>query len=89
MFFTSLLVRLPHANTDWPLLITSRPMRWLSVGLVETLYHGLPQSYDFVGSTVALIRHEGSVAWGAVAGSTAAGGVALLLAVVYFSRKDY
>ena len=26
--------------------------------MVETLYHALPRSYDFVRSTVTLIRHE-------------------------------
>ncbi len=89
LFFVSLLVRLPHANRDWPLLITSRAARFLAQATVETLYHALPQSYDFVQSTVALIRHEGGVAWGAVLGSAASGVVALAAAVVYFSRKDY
>ena len=89
LFFLSLLVRLPHANRDWPLLITSRVARLLAQVVVETLYHALPQSYDFVQSTVALIRHEGGVAWGAVLGSAASGAVALAIAVVYFSRKDY
>jgi ABC-type transport system involved in multi-copper enzyme maturation permease subunit len=56
---------------------------------VETLYHALPQSYDFVRSTMTLIRHEGGVAWGAVLGSVASAAVALAAAVVYFSRKDY
>lgn len=89
LFFVSLLVRLPHANRDWPMMITSRLARLLAQGTVETLYHALPQSYDFVQSTVALIRHEGGVAWGAVLGSAASGAVALAAAVVYFSRKDY
>ena len=90
VFVVSLLVRLPHANRDWPLLITSRVARSLSVALVEALYHVLPQSYDFVRSTVALIRHEpDGVAWSAVLGSAVSGAAALLLAVVYFSRKDY
>ncbi|HKB06912.1 MAG TPA: ABC transporter permease [Candidatus Polarisedimenticolia bacterium] len=89
LFFVSLLVRLPHANRDWPLLITSRPVRFLSQAAVETLYYSLPRSFEFVQSTTSLIRHEGSVAWGAVLGSAASGAVALGLAVVYFSRKDY
>jgi len=89
LFFVSLLVRLPHANRDWPLLITSRVARFLAQATVETLYHALPQSYDFVRSTMTLIRHEGGVEWGAVLGSVASGAVALAAAVFYFSRKDY
>ncbi len=89
LFVTSLLVRLPHANRDWPLLITSGAARFLAQALVETLYHALPQSYDFVQSTVALTRHEGSVAWGSVLGSSGAGVLALGAAIAYFSRKDY
>jgi len=89
LFFVSLVVRLPHANRDWPLFITSHAARLLAQATVETLYHALPQSYDFVQSTVALIRQEGSVAWGAVLGSAASGVVALGVAVVYFSRQDY
>jgi len=89
LFFVSLLVHLPHANRDWPLLITSRASRLLAQALVETLYHALQRSYEFVRSTVALIRHEGSVEWGAVFGSAGSGALALFLAVVYFSRKDY
>ena len=89
LFFVSLVVRLPHANRDWPLFITSHAARLLAQATVETLYHALPQSYDFVRSAVALIRQEGGVAWGAVLGSAASGVVALGVAVVYFSRKDY
>jgi len=89
LFFVSLLVRWPHANRDWPLLITSRPVRFLAWLSVETLYYALPRSSDFVQGTAALIRHEGSVAAGAVLGSAAAGGLALLAAVAFFSRKDY
>jgi general stress protein CsbA len=89
LFFASLIVRLPHANRDWPLLITSRVARFVALGMVETLYHALPRSFDFVRSTVALIRHEGGVAWGSVLGSAASAVVALAAAVVYFSRKDY
>jgi ABC-type transport system involved in multi-copper enzyme maturation permease subunit len=89
LFIVSLVVRLPHANREWPLLITSRAWRFLMVAVVETLYHALPRSYEFMQSTAGLIRHEGSVAWGAVLGSMASGAVALALAVVYFSRKDY
>lgn len=89
LFFVSLVVRLPHANRDWPLLITSRVGRFLAQAVVETLYYALPRSYEFVQSTASLIRHEGSVGWGAVLGSAGSGAVALGLAVVYFSRRDY
>ena len=89
LFVASLLVRLPHANGDWPLLITSKGARFAAVGVVEMLYHALPRSYDFVSSSVALIRHEGGVDWGAVGGSAFAGAVALTVAVVFFSRRDY
>ena len=89
LFFASLIVRLPHAYRDWPLLVTGRLARFLAVTVVETLYHGLPRTYDFVQSTTALIRHEGGPDWGAVGGSALSGAAALLLAVVCFSRKDY
>lgn len=89
LFFASLAVRLPHAHRDWALLITSRAGRATARGLVEALYHALPQSYEFIAAAVALIRQEGSVPWGAVLGSAGAGTLALLLAVAYFSRKDY
>lgn len=89
LFFVSLLVRLPHANRDWPLLITSRAWRFMARALVETLYYALPRSYELVGSTAALIRREGTVEWGALFGSAGAGALALGLAVIYFSRKDY
>jgi len=89
LFFASLIVRLPHAYRDWPLLVTGRLARFLAVTVVETLYHALPRTYDFVQSTTALIRHEGGPDWGAVGGSALSGAAALLLAVVYFSRKDY
>ena len=89
LFVASLLVRMPHSNRDWPLLITSRASRFLAQAVVETLYYALPRSYELVQSTVALIRHEGSVEWGAIFGSAASGALALALAVVCFSRKDY
>lgn len=89
VFFTSLIVRLPHANQDWPLLISGKIARYTAVGVVETLFHALPRTYDFVQSSVALIRHEGGLQWGAVLGSALSGAGALGLAVWYFSRRDY
>jgi ABC-type transport system involved in multi-copper enzyme maturation permease subunit len=89
LFFVSLLVSLPHANRDWPLLITSRAWRFMARVVVETLYYALPRSYELVGSTAALIRREGAVEWGALFGSAGSGALALGLAVIYFSRKDY
>ncbi len=89
LFFTSLVVRLPHAYREWPLLITGHLWRYAAVAVVETLYHALPRTYDFVRSTADLIRHEGGVGWGAVGGSALSGVAALLLAIVWFSRTDY
>ncbi|OLC56295.1 MAG: hypothetical protein AUH92_00490 [Acidobacteria bacterium 13_1_40CM_4_69_4] len=89
LFLASLIVRIPHAYSGWPLLITGRVGRLAAVTIVETLYHALPRTYDFVQSTTALIRHEGIADWGAVGGSALSGAAALLLAVVYFSRQDY
>ena len=89
LFIVSLIVRLPHANRDWPLLITSRVSRFLAQAAVETLYVALPRSFELVESSVALIRHEGSFAWGAVLGSAASGALALVVAVVFISRQDY
>jgi CBS domain-containing protein len=89
VFFASLIVRLPHGNADWPLLISGRIARYTAVGVVETLFHTLPRTYDFVQAAVALIRHEGGLQWGAVLGSALSGAGALGLAVFYFSRRDY
>ena len=89
LFFASLIVRLPHAYRDWPLLVTSHLWRYVAVAVVETLYHALPRTYDFVRSTTDLIRHEGGVGWGAVGGSALSGAGALLVAIVCFSRRDY
>ena len=89
VFFTSLIVRLPHGNPDWPLLISGRIARFVMVGIVETLFHALPRTYDFVQAAVALIRHEGGLQWGAVFGSALSGAGALGLAIIYFSRRDY
>lgn len=89
VFFTSLIVRLPHSNQDWPLLISGRITRFVSVGVVETLFHTLPRTYDFMQAAVALIRHEGGLQWGAVLGSALSGAGALGLAMFYFSRRDY
>jgi hypothetical protein len=89
LFFASLIVRWPHGNRDWPLLISGRIARFTAVGMVESLYHALPRTYDFMQAAVDLIRHEGGLQWGAVLGSALSGAVALGLAVIYFSRRDY
>jgi ABC-type transport system involved in multi-copper enzyme maturation permease subunit len=89
VYLVSLVVRAPHANADWPLLITGRSWRILAQILVEALYHGLPRTYD-IGQLVAdLILGRESAAWGAVVGSAAPGAAALGLATLYFMRKDY
>jgi ABC-type transport system involved in multi-copper enzyme maturation permease subunit len=89
VYVVSLGVAAPHANADWPLLITSHVWRALSQGLVEALYHALPRTYDIGQLAGALILHQGTVAWGPLLGSMASGGAALALATVYFMRKDY
>lgn len=89
IFFASLIVRLPHENRDWPMLITSRLARLAAQGLVEGLYHLLPRTYEFGQMTARLILGEGAIAWGPIAGSVLSGAGALAVATFYFTRKDF
>jgi ABC-type transport system involved in multi-copper enzyme maturation permease subunit len=89
VFFASLIVRLPHENRDWPLLITSRLARLAAQGLVEGLYHLLPRTYELGQMAARLILGEGAIAWGPIAGSVLSGAGALAAATLYFTRQDF
>ena len=89
IYFVSLFVRLPHQNTDWPMLITSPAWRLGTQALIEALYHGLPQSYDFGQMAARLILRQGGVAWGTAFNSALSGAGALALATFLFARRDF
>lgn len=89
IYFVSLFVRLPHQNADWPLLITSPAWRLGTQALIEALYHGLPQSYDFGQMAARLILRQGGVAWGTAFNSALSGAGALALATFLFARRDF
>jgi ABC-type transport system involved in multi-copper enzyme maturation permease subunit len=89
IFVVSLIVRWPHQNADWPRLITGHAARFLAQGLVETLYHALPRTYDFGQIVAALILDSGTVSPGPALGSALSGAAALAVATYYFSRTDF
>ena len=89
LFFVGLIIRFPHQNTDWPVLITGRVWRALTVGLVEGLYHVLPRTFDMGHVASVLILQEGAVAWGPILNTALVGAGALALATIYFRRTDF
>jgi ABC-2 type transport system permease protein len=89
LFVVSLVVRLPHQNADWPTLITSHTWRFVAQGLVETLYHVLPRTYDFGEIVTALILQNGAIGWEAVLNTAVSGAGALALATYCFARTDF
>ncbi len=89
LFFVGLIIRFPHQNTDWPLLITGRLWRALAVGLVEGLYHLLPRTFDMGQVVSVLILQEGEVAWSPILNTALVGAGALALATNYFRRTDF
>lgn len=89
LFFLGLIVRFPHESTDWPMLITSRAWRFAALGLVETLFHALPRTEDFRVLVNDLTLGRQVTILGPVLNSLLAGGGALGLAMLYFSKKDF
>jgi ABC-2 type transport system permease protein len=89
IFIVSLVIRLPHSNRNWPMLLTSKTARFLAQALVESLYHGLPRTYDFGQIASELIMHRPVETWMPVLGTLASGLTALGLAILYFRRVDF
>ena len=89
LFFVGFIIRFPHQNADWPLLITGRVWRALAVGLVEGLYHILPRTFDMGRVASLLILQEGEVSWGPILNTALVGAGALAAATFYFRRTDF
>ena len=89
LFLAGLIVRFPHQNPDWPLLITGHVWRYLSVAIVEVLYHVLPRTYDFGQIAASLILRQGALAWGPILNTVLSGAGALAVATLYFRRADF
>jgi hypothetical protein len=71
------------------MLLTSKTARFLAQALVESLYHGLPRTYDFGQIASELIMHRPVDTWMPVFGTFASGLAALGLAILYFRRVDF
>ena len=89
IYFVSLVVRLPHANADWPMLLSSRPARFAAQGAVEGLYHLLPRTWDLGYLVTALVLGRPVESWAPVGGTILSGAAALLVAVLWFRRVDF
>jgi hypothetical protein len=89
ILFTSLVVRWPHASSDWPMLITGRPARYATQGIVEVLYHALPRTMEFTEIVSNLILRRPVESWSALFGTVASGAGALACAVLWFRRTDF
>jgi ABC-type transport system involved in multi-copper enzyme maturation permease subunit len=89
IYFASLIVHFPHANRDWPMLITGRIARFGVQAVVEVLYHALPRTYDFGRIVTGLILERPVESWAPVGGTLLSGAAALLVAVLVFRRTDF
>jgi ABC-2 type transport system permease protein len=89
IYFISLIVRFPHANENWPMLISNRAARFGAQALVETIYHVLPRTYDFGKIATSLIMAREVETWTPVAGTMLSGALALAVAVFLFRRTDF
>lgn len=89
VYFTSLIVAWPHANADWPALLTSLPARWGTQALVEVLYHALPRTLELGKMVTSLVMQEPVYSWMPVVWTMVSGAGALLLAIVWFRRCDF
>jgi len=89
VFFASLMVQPPHAHPDWLRLLGRGVVRGAAQATVETLYHALPATADFVMATAGLIWQTGAVDWRPIGGSVLAAGAAFAVATAIFSKRDY
>ncbi|HZN03921.1 MAG TPA: ABC transporter permease [Candidatus Polarisedimenticolia bacterium] len=89
VYFVSLIVAFPHANADWPALLTSKPARWGTQAVVEVLYHALPRTLELGNMVTALVMQRPVASWMPVAWTIVSGAGALLLAIAWFRRCDF
>jgi hypothetical protein len=89
IYVVSLVVRFPHDNADWPMLITSPVARFATQGVVEVLYHALPRTFAFGQLVTALILHRPIATWTPVFATIGSGAAALALAILWFRRLDF
>jgi ABC-type transport system involved in multi-copper enzyme maturation permease subunit len=89
VYFVSLMVAFPHANADWPALLTSKVSRFTTQAVVEILYHALPRTYEIGSMVTSLVLNKPIVSWMPVAWTLLSGAGALALAIVHFRRTDF
>lgn len=89
VYFVSLMVAFPHANADWPALLTSRIARFTTQSVVEILYHALPRTYEVGSMVTSLVLNKPIVSWMPVVWTLLSGAGALALAIVHFRRTDF
>jgi hypothetical protein len=89
VYLVSLAVAAPHANADWPNLITSHAGRYATVAVVEVLYHALPRTFEMGTLITSLVLHRPIPSWAPVFWTMVSGGAALALALVWFRRADF
>ena len=89
IYFTSLLVYFPHANSDWPTLLTSKPARLMAQVVVEVLYYALPRTYETGQIISALVLGKAIDSWMPVVATVGVGLGALGGAILWFRRIDF
>jgi ABC-type transport system involved in multi-copper enzyme maturation permease subunit len=89
VYLVSLAVAAPHANADWPNLITSHFGRFATVSVVEVLYHALPRTFEMGTLITSLVLHRPIESWAPVFWTILSGGTALALAILWFRRADF
>jgi ABC-type transport system involved in multi-copper enzyme maturation permease subunit len=89
VYLVSLAVAAPHANADWPNLITSHVGRFATVSVVEVLYHALPRTFEMGTLITSLVLHRPIESWAPVFWTMLSGGTALALAILWFRRADF
>jgi ABC-type transport system involved in multi-copper enzyme maturation permease subunit len=89
VYLVSLAVAAPHANADWPNLITSHAGRFVTVSIVEILYHALPRTLEMGTLITSLVLHRPIDSWMPVVWTMLSGGAALALALAWFRRADF
>jgi len=89
VYFVSLIIAFPHANADWPNLLTSKVARFGTQAVVEVLYHALPRTYELGSMVTSLVLDKPVVSWMPVVWTLVSGAGALALAIVHFRRTDF
>jgi ABC-2 type transport system permease protein len=89
VYFVSLIIAFPHANADWPSLLSSRIARFSTQAAVEVLYHALPRTYELGSMVTSLVLDKPIVSWMPVFWTVLSGAGALALAIFHFKRTDF